>query len=127
MNAREFATASLQRGNLEGMGIQGYTIRKTCEMDKPRISVIMPYKKPTFLDEAIKLKRFVPDANYEVVKDMKDKNERSALPKGQRVLMSDEIAKSARRSPQPESCSYKPLYTLTEKRKLGAFNLKENR
>ena len=99
MNAREFATASLQRGNLEGMGIQGYTIRKTCEIDKPRISVIMPYKKPGFIDETLKLKRFVPDANYEVITNMKDKNERSALPKGPRVMMSDEIAKSARRSP----------------------------
>ena len=56
------------------MGIQGYTIRKTCEIDKPRISVIMPYKKPGFVDAAIKLKRFVPDANYEIINDMKDKN-----------------------------------------------------
>lgn len=50
-------------------------------MDKPRISVIKAYKKPTFLDEAIKMKRFVPDANYEVISDIKDKNERSGLPR----------------------------------------------
>ena len=58
-------------------------------MDKPRISVIKAYKKPTFLDEAIKMKRFVPDADYEVISDIKDKNIRSGLPREKRSLMSD--------------------------------------
>ena len=49
MNAREFATASLRGGDLEGMGVKGYTLRKTLEMDKPRASVIMPYKKHIFI------------------------------------------------------------------------------
>ena len=127
MNAREFATASLRGGDLEGMGVKGYTLRKTLEMDKPRVSVIMPYKKPTFLDEAIKAKKHVPEANYNVIPDMRDKNVRSGLPKGRRSLISDDIMASARRSPQPDQGSYKPNFTLTEKRKIGAFNLKGSR
>ena len=51
-----------------------------------------PSKKSTFLDEVIRMKRHVPDANYEVASDMKDKDSRSGLPKGQRSLMSDDIA-----------------------------------
>ena len=86
-----------------------------------------PSKKSTFLDEVIRMKRHVPDANYEVASDMKDKDSRSGLPKGQRSLMSDEIASQARRSPQPDFGTYQPLFKLTEKRQLGAFNLKEDR
>ena len=99
MNAWEFATASLKGNDLDGMGVKGYTVRKTLEMDKPRITVMIPYKKPSFLDEAIKLKKHVPEANYNVVADMKDKNIKSGLCKGRRSLISDEIMNSARRSP----------------------------
>ena len=56
-------------------------------------------KKPTFLDEAIRAKKHVPEANYNVIPDMKDKNVKSGLPKGRRSLISDDIMASARRSP----------------------------
>ena len=127
MNAREFATASLKGADLDGMGVKGYTLRKTLEMDKPRVSVIMPYKNPTFLDMAVKMKKHVPDANYNVIPDLKDKSLRSGLPKGRRSLISEEIMHSARRSPAPECGSYKPNYIRTEKRIIGAFNLKGSR
>ena len=81
MTAREYATANLR---LDEMGVKGYTLRKTLEMDKPRASVILPYKKTTFIDEAIRDKKFVPDAHYDVIPNLKDKNTRSGLPKGKR-------------------------------------------
>ena len=116
MTAREFATSSLKGAEIENMGVQGYTVRKTVEMDKPRITVFKPSKKSTFLDEVIRMKRHVPDADYEVTSDIKEKDTRSGLPKGQRSLLSDEIANQARRSPQPDFGTYKPLYSITEKR-----------
>ena len=99
MNAREFATASLRGKDLDGMGVKGYSLRKTLEMDKPRVTVMMPYRKPSFLDDAIKAKKHVPEANYNVIPDMKDKNIKSGLSKGRRSLISEEIMNSARRSP----------------------------
>ena len=124
MTAREFAMSNLKHQDLEGMGVQGYTVRKTLEVMKPRNSVIVPYKTPNFLEEAIKTKRFVPDANYEVIPNMKDKNTRSSLPKERRRTIATDAEAVARRSPQPDQGTYKPKYLLTEKRNLGAFNLK---
>lgn len=66
------------------MGVQGYSIQRTVELDKPRNSVIVPYKKTTYLEEAVKLKRHVPAANYNVIPDLRDKNTRSGLPKERR-------------------------------------------
>ena len=100
MTAREYATANLR--DLDGMGVKGYTLRKTVEMDKPRASVILPYKKTTFVDEAVKMKKFVPDAHYNVIPNMKDKNTKSGLPKGPRSLIAHDVEKIARRSPQPD-------------------------
>ena len=106
------------------MGVKGYTLRKTLEMDKPRASVILPYKKTTFVDEAVKMKKFVPCAHYDVIPNMKDKNTRSGLPKGPRSTIATDAERLARKSPQPECGTYKPNFTPTEKRILGCFNLK---
>ena len=83
-------------------------------------------KKTTFLDEAVKLKKHVPCANYDVIPNLRDKNTKSALPKDRRHTIATDAEKRARKSPMPDQGTYKPIFSLTEKRKLGAFNLKGN-
>ena len=122
MTAREYAIANLR--GVDNLGVDGYSVRKTLELDMPRNSVILPYKKKTFIDDAIRDKKFVPCANYDVISNLKDKNTRSALPKGKRHTIATDAEALAKRSPQPDVGTYKPNFGLTEKRNIGAFNLK---
>lgn len=48
-------------------GIEGYQPASfNAHFDKPRVAKIAKSKKECFIDEAIKLKSFVPDAKYDV-------------------------------------------------------------
>ena len=122
MTAREFAVANLR--DSDGLGVEGYTVRRTLEVETPRIAVMFPYKKQTFVDEAVKQKRWVPDAKYNVIPNMADKNTRSAMCKDKRHTIATDIEKIAAKVKKPAPGTYKPNFMLTEKRKLGAFNLK---
>ena len=73
-------------------GIQGYKVAYTCELDKPQIKKIHPGKRTTYLDDAMKSKKFVPPAKYEIMGDLVDKKHKSKIDKAKRKTMADEIA-----------------------------------
>ena len=100
MTAREYALANLKE--CDGMAIKGYTVRKTLELNKPRNSVIVPYKKTTFIDAAIKSKRHVPPSNYNVIPNLLDKNTKSAMCRGMRATIATDAERLAKRIPQPD-------------------------
>lgn len=100
MTAREYAKANLR--DLDGVGIKGYSIKTAHEMDKPRTSVILPYKKTTFIDEAIRSKKHVPPSNYDVIPNLRDKNTKSAMPKSFRHTIASDCEKFAKRNPRPD-------------------------
>ena len=100
MTAREFAKSNLR--DLDGIGIKGYSIKTALMMDKPRTSVILPYKKTTFIDEAIRSKRHVPPSNYEVIPNLRDKSMKSGLPKSYRATIATDVEKFAKRNPRPD-------------------------
>ena len=122
MTAREFAVANLR--DSDGLGVQGYTVRRTLEVEKARAAVMFPYKKHTFVDDAIKDKKWVPDAKYDVIPSMKDKNTRSGMCKDKRHTIASDIERWAKKIKMPDQGAYKPSFSLTEKRKLGCFKFK---
>ena len=100
MTAREYALANLKEA--DGIGIRGYSCRKTLELNKPRVSAILPYKKTTFIDEAIRSKKHVPPSNYDVIPNLRDKNTKSAMPKSFRHTIASDCEKFAKRNPRPD-------------------------
>lgn len=100
MTAREYALANLKEA--DGIGIRGYSCRKTLELNKPRVSAILPYKKTTFIDAAIKSKKHVPPSNYDVIPNLMEKSTKSSLPKGFRHTIATDAERLAKRVPQPD-------------------------
>ena len=122
MTAREFAVSNLR--GCDGLGVEGYTVRRTLEVEKARVAAMRPYKKETFVDIAIKERKWVPDAKYNVIPDLKSKNTKSEWAKDRRHSLYTDACDRKKRSPCPDPGSYMPAFTLTEKRKIGCYSLK---
>ena len=68
MTSRDFVVSQLQKN--QDYGIEGYELNRTLtKFDGPLITKIHMGKKKTFVDDAIKFKRHVPAANYNVSYD----------------------------------------------------------
>lgn len=64
--AREFIMQTMRSDG--GLGVEGYTVRRTLELDKPLAYGWKPTKRPNFLDEQMKSKQknCVPSAFYNI-------------------------------------------------------------
>ena len=102
-------------GSSAEFGIQGYYLQKTNAFDKTLNSRIWPGKKETYIDEAIKAKRGIPAANYNVMGDMIIKGHKSNLDKGERKTLPVEIALQAKKNNFPAPHHYNPNHKHTEK------------
>lgn len=90
IGVKDFVTFGM-RGKSE-FGIQNYHLPKSTALDLPQVARIHKGKRPTYIDDAIKLKKYVPEPNkYETATDLSN-NKRSFLCKGARKLMTDDIA-----------------------------------
>ena len=79
--------------------------------DLPRTARIHPGRKTTFIDEAVKEKKSVPESSrYNVIKDM-GSNKKADMAKGKRKLMTDDIANFQRLNPFPAPNHFKPDHT----------------
>ena len=67
--------------------MEGYYLPDTVLVDKPLHSKIFPGKKFTYIDEAVKAKKHVPSANYEIMGNMIIKGHKSNLEKCVRMTM----------------------------------------
>ena len=100
------------RGKSE-FGISNYHLPRCAVEDVPKTARIHPGKKTTFIDEAVKLKTFVPESSrYNVIKEM-GSNTKADMAKGKRKLMTDDIANFQRLNPFPAPNHFKPDYTPT--------------
>ena len=68
MSAKEFVVRNSCRK--AEFGIEGYHLVKTNALDKPQVSKIVSGKKTTYIDDAVKSKRNLPDFKYNVMKSM---------------------------------------------------------
>ena len=114
-------------GNEKEFGIEGYQLRRTIELDKPRNVIMWPGPKKTFVDAEIKAKKHVPCSHYAVMGDISKNNKKSALCKSPRHLISTEIEHKAKRTSSPSPDSYAPNEKHVTRRVIGAFNLKGER
>lgn len=125
MTARDFVLN--QMGKKNQIGVEGYTLANTMTaFDGPLVTRIHAGKKKTFIDDEVKAKKHVPEANYNVSLDW-TRDKRSNFSKGFRHTLATEIAAHAKKHARPEPLTYKPDHKLVEPRLKGAFNLKGNR
>jgi hypothetical protein len=90
----------------------------------PLTTKIHEGKRTTYIDDAVKLKNFVPAATrYNVTQNMGSESKKSGMPKGKRRLMTDEIATFQRLNPFPAPNAFKPDHTRIQK-KLGGISYK---
>ena len=83
-------------------------------------------KKKTFVDDAIKFKRHVPAANYNVSFDWTvDKH--NNFSKDKRHTLATDIERLAKKDLKPEPHTYSPRHRLVEATVKGAFNFKGKR
>jgi len=123
MTAREFAVANLR--DSDSLGVAGYSVRRTLEVEKPLSAVMFPYKKRTFIDDAIRDRNWVPDpTKYDVIPSMKDKNTRSGMCKDIRHTIASDVQRLAKKIKTPDQGTYKPDFKLVEPKKIGCFNFK---
>ena len=125
MTVKEFVQSSLKQK--EEFGIAGYNLVKTTALDKPYKAIVLGAPKKTFVDFEVKRKSFVPDAKYEVRTEMEDKKHKSDWAKFDRVLIATDIQNLAKKESRPDPGTYKLGHKYTEKKALGAFNLKGTR
>lgn len=96
MTAREFVISSIKKGG-SGFGVEGYNLAKTMtNFDKPLTTKMHPGQKKTFVDEAVKVKRFVPDAKYNVIIDW-TKNKKPNFAKDKRHTLATDAERLAKR------------------------------
>ena len=91
LTAKEFVKNCI--GQNEEFGIDGYSLPRTLTpFDKPFKARILPGKKKTYLDDAIRDKRHVPPANYNIAIDW-TRNARSNFAKDMRHTIPTDIAR----------------------------------
>ena len=91
LTAKEFVRNCI--GQNEDFGIDGYSLARTyTPFDKPFKARILPGKKTTYVDDAIKEKRHVPAANYNVAIDW-TRNARSNFSRDMRHTIPTDIAR----------------------------------
>ena len=71
MTAQQFVDYNLHKG--EEFGIKGYQCAHTNALDKPQMKNIVKGKRTTYLDDAVKAKKFIPPAHYKVAGNMINK------------------------------------------------------
>ena len=88
---REVVAAYKKKKNI--WGIEGYDLPKfDVNFDKVRKVKMIKDNRPSFLDEAVKIKKFVPEPTlYEVSGNLINSKKKSGLCKGKRIMMSEEI------------------------------------
>ena len=125
MTAREFVNAQI--GKTENFGVDGYQLATTMtSFDKPLATKIHAGKKKTFIDDAVKFKRHVPDANYNVQRDwIADKHPN--MNKDFRHTLATDIERKTKKELRPEVHTYKPNHKWIDPTVKGAFNFKGKR
>lgn len=125
MTAREFVLSSLKKE--EEYGIDGYFLARTMtKFDKPLVTQIHAGKKKTFIDDEVKSKKHVPDANYNVSIDWSE-NKKANFSKDYRHTIATDIIKKAEREKKADPGTYSPRHKLVEPGLKGAFNFKGKR
>ena len=96
----------------QDLGIQGYFITKINPLDKPKTRAIKSGKRTTYLDDAVRDKRDVPNKFYNTMNDLNDKKHSSNLCKAKRTSLMDEIAKHKKKYPAPNR--YNPSFEVVK-------------
>lgn len=125
--AREFVMKQIRTSG--DFGVEGYTVRKTIELDKPVAFAWKQTKRPNFLDDQMKLKmkNCVPSTFYKVEGNLVQADHKSFLSKSPRTLHSEEISAWNKKFNFPGPGSHSPSDNIVKPRVLGAFNLKGER
>lgn len=125
MTAHDFVMSNMKKN--ESFGVEGYLLAKTMtNFDKALATKIHAGKKRTFVDDAVKSKKHVPDANYNVSIDW-TKDKKANFNKDFRHTIPTDIERKAKKDTKPEPLTYKPEHRLVEPKIKGAFNLKGKR
>ena len=69
----------MNTGGKQQFGIQGYKMVGTTAFDKPFVPKIVSGKKTTYIDDAVRSKKNVPDFKYNVAGDMNRTGHKSDL------------------------------------------------
>ena len=85
---------------------------RNTEFDKPLLSKILPGKKRTYIDDAVKEKAHVPAAKYEIISDIINVKRKSNLDKGPRNTLADDIANYNKKNSFPAPVAYSPNHSL---------------
>ena len=97
MSVNDYVQYGLKRGKDDNFGVNGYKVAYTCELDKPLVKKIHPGLRKTYVDDAIREKKIIPPAKYEIQGDLLDTKHKSFLCKAPRRTMADEIAAEQKR------------------------------
>ena len=125
MTSREYVISQLQKN--QDYGVEGYELKRTLtKFDGPLVTKIHAGKKKTFVDDAIRFKKHVPDANYNVQYDWIAEKHPN-FNKDKRHTIATDIQRKAERDSKPEPHTYSPRHQLVEPSLKGAFNFKGKR
>ena len=124
MPVREVVAAYKKKKNI--WGIEGYDLPKyNANYDNVRRVRMIKDNRPSFLDEAVKIKKFVPEPTlYEVSGNLVHAKKKSGLSKGKRIMMPEEIEIYEKKNQKPPPGEYNPQLKT---KFLGAFNLKDKK
>lgn len=125
MSVKEYVQFGSRKGGSEEFGIFGYTITKINPLDKPQIKNIKNNKRKTYLDDAVKEKRDVPNKFYNTMRNLVDKQHKSNLCKAPRTSVWDEIAKCFKKNPAPGA--HKPSFNLVHRNHSACLSYKSDR
>ena len=111
------------KGN-EQFGISGYQLAATCALDQPQTFKIHDGKRQTYIDDAVKVKAFVPPAQYTVTGNLVTKGHKSMLNKAERRTLADEIATFEKKNPIPAPNAFNPSHSMVFKKNSACMNFK---
>ena len=109
-------------------GVDGYNLATTMtNFDKPICTKLVSGQKKTFVDDAVKAKRHVPDAKYDVSLNWVAPNKRSNFCKDKRHTIATDIERVTKRETRPNQHTYSPSHKLVEPKVLASLNMKGKR
>ena len=112
----------------EDFGINGYYLAKTNALSKAHQQKIHNGKKTTYIDDAIRAKRGIPDFKYELSGNMLFGKERmSNLEKAKRNTPTVQIENWNKKNKRPTMVTYKPDFKQVEKDNKVCLNFKSPR